>query len=55
MDELTLRDRMGGGNFGQVYEGITNPPGKGLQPSAAVYVHHRGGTAWAAAALGKCA
>ena len=25
--DLTLRERMGGGNFGQVYEGIINPPG----------------------------
>lgn len=27
VDDLTLRDRMGGGNFGQVYEGVINPPG----------------------------
>jgi hypothetical protein len=28
VDELTLRDRMGGGNFGQVYEGVISPPGE---------------------------
>ena len=27
VEQLTLRDRMGGGNFGQVYEGVINPPG----------------------------
>lgn len=29
VEDLTLRERMGGGNFGQVFEGIINPPGGG--------------------------
>ena len=28
VDDLSLRDRMGGGNFGQVFEGVMNQNGE---------------------------
>ena len=38
--DLTLRDRLGGGNFGQVYEGLINER-KGATPAEPLHLAAR--------------